>query len=130
MPLTIAFNAIPAGSYDGRVTDIRFHHSGIDAVILTYTVEHNGTEYSLSEYLPFDAPPMHPRYNDTAKGKSRVIALLGPNPTISDQDDLTRQLLGIEVRVGVGTRMQDGLAVPKVVTVSRANPLAAELQED
>jgi hypothetical protein len=128
MALNIAFNAIPAGSYDGVISDVRFHHSDIAAVIPTYTVEHEGTAYSLSEYLLFDAPSGHPRYNETAKGKGRILTLLGPNPTVRDHDDLAEQLLGIKVRVGVGTRMQDGLPVPKVVTVSRAEPLASQPQ--
>jgi hypothetical protein len=128
MPVNLTFNAIPAGSYVGTISDIRFHHGEATAIIPIYSIEHEGRTYSLSEYLPLDAPPEHPRYNDTAKGKGRVLTLLGPNPSIQDQDDLAHQLLGLKVRVAVGTRMQDDLPVPKVVAVARAEPLPNQAQ--
>lgn len=129
MALNLEFNPLPAGSYVGTVSEIRFHHGEMISLIPTVSVTHDGQIHSISDFLPLDAPTGHPRYNETAKGKGLVLNLLGPNPSISDLDDLAQQMQGLNVRVILVTRNRDGFSVPKISSISRAEPLPQQKQE-
>jgi hypothetical protein len=129
MALDLTFNSIPAGIYPGTTSDIRFHDGDYISLIPTFSINHQGRVYTVSDFLPLDAPINHPRYNDTARGKGFVLNLLGPDPKIKDLDDLARKLMGLKVRVVIETKKRNGLLVPKIASVSLADVRSSEKSE-
>ena len=118
MALDLTFNSIPAGIYTGIISETRFHDGDYISIIPTFSINHEGRIYTVSDFLPLDAPINHPRYNDTARGKGFVLNLLGTDPKIKDLDDLARKLLGLKVRIVIETKSRNGLQVPKIASVS------------
>ena len=118
MSLDLSWKAIKPGVYTAIINDVQYHYTEIVGLRLSYSIETEAQSDVLSEYLPLDAPKEHPRFNDTAKGKGRVFTLLGTTTKFKDFDDLAEKLLGLEVRLCVSTRYQDGLEVPKINSVT------------
>lgn len=118
MALDLSWEIFNPGVYPAQISDVQFHYGEVVGLRLSYSVEVGKGIYVLSEYLPLDAPKEHARFNDTAKGKGRVFTLLGSSTKFKDFDDLADKLLGLEVRLSVSTRHQDGLEVAKINSVN------------
>ena len=118
MTLDLSWETLNPGVYPAQISDVQFHYAEVVGLRLSYSVEVSKRIHVLSEYLPLDAPKEHARFNDTAKGKGRVVTLLGSSTKFKDFDDLADKLLGLEVRLSVSTRHQDSLEVPKINSVN------------
>jgi len=89
--------------------------------VIAYEVmdEHDHV-HQIEELTALDAPVSSPRYNETAKGRSRVKTILEANGKpldFSSVDQVPAALIGCRISIVVGSRTQDGLRVPIVDSI-------------